>query len=192
MLIYLHFAELMAKRLGSGPGKPQPQLRNARGNRTILRDPMKTLVAKLMSILLVLLGLALDHVGPAWAQEKSDLARMINTGYDLLERGQCDQAQQIYEELLRQHPDNPLALNNMGAIMVKKGDYEQALTYLNQALSRAKGHRVTLNRVCDVDGVCAALRMSEDPFEGEDLEWVIKSNILMVNMALTSGRNQRR
>jgi len=152
---------------------------------------MKDLAAKLRSILLVLLVLALYHLGPALAQEKSDLARMINTGYDLLEQGKFDQAQQLYEECLRQHPENPLALNNMGAIMVKKGDLERALTYLNQALSRAKGHRVTLHRVCDVDGVCAALRMSEDPLEGEDLEWVIKSNILMVNMAFTSSRNPR-
>jgi tetratricopeptide (TPR) repeat protein len=149
---------------------------------------MRDLFTKLVPIFL---GLALYSAGPVPAADHGNIARMINSGYDLLETGKFDQAQKVYEELLRQYPEHPLALNNLGAIMCKKGKYEQALAYLNQALPQAKGFRVNLNRVCDVEGVCAAYRMSDNPREGEDLEWVIKSNIIMINMA-TSTRNEKR
>jgi hypothetical protein len=45
---------------------------------------------------------------------------------------------------------------------------------------------VALNRVCNVDGVCAARRLGEEQFGTEDLEAVVKSNILMVGMARAS------
>ena len=84
---------------------------------------------------------------------------------------------------LRQDPGHPLALNNLAAILVKQGKFDQALAGLRQALPRAKGFKVALNRVCNVDGVCAARRLGEDQFGTEDLEGVVKSNILMVEMA---------
>jgi len=51
------------------------------------------------------------------------------------------------------------------------------------SLPRATGFKVALNRVCNVDGVCAACHPGEDQFGTEDLEGVVKSNILMVEMA---------
>jgi hypothetical protein len=47
---------------------------------------------------------------------------------------------------------------------------------------------VALNRVCNVDGVCAACRVGEEQFGTEDLEGVVKSNLLMVEMARSSRR----
>ena len=92
-------------------------------------------------------------------------------------------AQKFFAEVLRQDPGHPLALNNLAAILVKQGKFDQALAGLRQALPRAKGFKVALNRVCNVDGVCAARRLGEDQFGTEDLEGVVKSNILMVEMA---------
>ena len=92
--------------------------------------------------------------------------------------------------MLRQDPGHPLALNNLAAIMVKKGNYDQALACLKRALPRSRGFKVALNRVCNVDGVCAACRMNEEQFGTEDLEGVVKSNILMVEIAKTPGRGK--
>ncbi len=148
--------------------------------------PMKN---PLIQLTVLLLGLLLALPGPAPAQGNGPLAAQINAGYDLLEQGKFDQARKVYEDFLKQHPGNPLALNNLAAILTKKGDFQQALALLNQALPHAKGYKITLNRVCNVEGVCAAYRQSTDGFGQENLEDLIKSNILMVNMA-ASGRSR--
>jgi tetratricopeptide (TPR) repeat protein len=136
---------------------------------------------------------ALSCIGPVlgWTQGQTDLAAQLNAGYDLLEQGKFDQAQQAFSGVLQKDPGHPLALNNLAAIMVKQGKYDQALGYLKQALPRAKGFKVPLNRVCNIDGVCAACRMGEDQFGSEDLEGVVKSNLLMVEMARSSRRGPK-
>jgi len=146
-------------------------------------------IARRLMLLLVTLGLLVP--GLSRAQGQGEVTRMINQGYDLLEQGKIDQAQKVYEDVLRQDPGQPLALNNLAAIMVKQGNYDQALRYFNQALVRAKGQQVTFSRVCDVNGVCAACRMSEDQFGSDDLEGVIKINIMMVHMARSAGPTRK-
>ena len=141
---------------------------------------MKLRVRRLIVLLLVL---SLVGPGLARAQEKGEVAKMLNTGFDLLEAGKFDQAQKVYEGLLEKDPTQPLALNNLAAIMVKQGKYEQALQYLQRALPRAKGFKVAINRVCNIDSVCAACQVSEKEFGSEDLERVVQSNVLMVRMA---------
>jgi Tfp pilus assembly protein PilF len=143
-------------------------------------------IARRLMFLLVTLGLLVPGLSRA-----QGLAQTMNQGYDLLEQGKIDQAQKVYEDVLRQDPGQPLALNNLAAIMVKKGNYDQALRYLNQALVRAKGQKVTFSRVCDVNGVCAAYRMSEDEFGSEDLEGVIKINMMMVQMARSASPKRK-
>jgi tetratricopeptide (TPR) repeat protein len=131
----------------------------------------------------ILVALCLMAPGLVWAQAGDWVAGKLNAGYDLLEQGKFDQAQQIFAAILRQDPGHPLALNNLAAIMVKQGNYDRALVCLRQALPRAKGFKVALRRVCNVDGVCAACGLGAEPFGTEDLEAVVKSNILMVQMA---------
>jgi tetratricopeptide (TPR) repeat protein len=140
-----------------------------------------------VKILFLFLGLSLAAAGPALAQGDAALAAKINAGYNLLEQGKYAQAQKVYEEVLKQHPDHPLALNNLAAIACKQRKYDQALALLKRALPKAGGYKITLNRVCNVEGVCAAYPMSKDNSGQENLEDVIKANILMVNMA-AAGR----
>jgi Tfp pilus assembly protein PilF len=118
---------------------------------------------------------------------KTDLAAKINTGYDLLEQGRLDQARKVYEEILKKSPGHPIALNNLAAIACRQGKFQESLDLLNQALPRAKGYKITLNRVCS-DGVCAAYRLTTDQFGQDDLQDLIKANILMVQMAASEGQ----
>jgi tetratricopeptide (TPR) repeat protein len=134
----------------------------------------------------ILVALSLIAPGLIWAQGQAGVAGRLNAGYDLLEQGKFDQAQKVFEEVLRQDPGHPLALNNLAAIMVKQGNYDQAIACLKRALPRSKGFKVALNRVCNVDGVCAACQVGEEQFGTEDLEGVVKSNLLMVEMARSS------
>jgi Tfp pilus assembly protein PilF len=139
------------------------------------------------NILLLLLGLSLAAAAPALAGSDAALAAKINAGYDLLEQGKYAQAQKVYEEVLKQHPDQALALNNLASIFCKQKKYREAVALLQRALPKAGGYRITLNRVCNVEGVCAAYPMSKDNSGQENLEDVIKANIIMLNMAI-AGR----
>lgn len=142
---------------------------------------------KAQRLIVILVAFSLMGPGLAWAQNQTiDVVRLLNTGFDLLEQGNYSQAQKVYEELLKKDPTQPLALNNLGAIMVKQGKYDQALDYLRRALPRAKGFKVAIDRVCNVDSVCAACRISEKQFGSEDLDGVVRSNIMMVEMAKSS------
>jgi tetratricopeptide (TPR) repeat protein len=130
------------------------------------------------------LGLAL--AGPAWTQVDGALTQKMVESYDLLEAGKLAQAQEIYEEVLKQDPGNPLALNNLGAIKVKEGKYPEALKYLEQALVRAKGYKIKVNQLCAVDGICLAFRPLQEVYGDTDLEPLIKFNITMVKARLAT------
>lgn len=115
----------------------------------------------------------------AWSQGK-DFTKMMIQSYDLLEAGKTDEAQKLFEQVLKEDPGNPLALNNLGAIMVKKGKYREALAYLNQALPKAKGYKVRVNRVCEVGGVCLAFRPLQEVYGDQELEPLVTLNIRML------------
>jgi tetratricopeptide (TPR) repeat protein len=140
--------------------------------------------------LVILLGLACCLASPALAQSENDLAARLNSGYEMLEKGELDRARQLYKEMLRQYPGNPVALNNLAAILARQGNYEEALSLLNQALGRARGYRVLVDRVCDLESICSAVRVGRDNLVGGDLEDLIKSNILMVRMSAASPRRR--
>jgi len=115
-----------------------------------------------------------------YAQADKNPNKMMIRSYDLLEAGKVDEAQKIYEQVLKDDPGNPLALNNLGAVMAKKGKYQEALAYLQQALPQAKGYKVMVNRVCEVNGVCLAFRPLQEVYGNQDLEPLVRLNIQMI------------
>ncbi len=141
-------------------------------------------VALALSLTLALAAAALPQAGPPAPKE---LTLMMVKSYDLLEAGQLDQAAAIYREVLRRDPGNPLALNNLGAIEVKKKNYRQALDFLTQAQARAQGYKVKVNRVCDVGGSCLAFRPLAEEYGNQDLEPLIQLNLDLVKAALAAA-----
>jgi tetratricopeptide (TPR) repeat protein len=130
-------------------------------------------------------------LGSGWALARApadDLMRLQAEGYDLLEAGKYGQAQAVFEKVLQQDPGNPLALNNLGALMVKQGRHRQALNYLEQALLRAKGYRVKVNRVCDVEGICLAFRPEPSVYGTQDLEPLIQLNLQLLKAKMAAGQ----
>jgi tetratricopeptide (TPR) repeat protein len=97
-----------------------------------------------------------------------------------------DEAQKIYEQVLKEDPGNPLALNNLAAIMVKKGQDQAALSYLQQALPRAKGYKLKINGVCALNGVCLAFRPLQEVYGNQDLEPLIRLNLQMVKAKMAA------
>jgi tetratricopeptide (TPR) repeat protein len=131
-------------------------------------------------------ALALALAGPAWTQGDAALTKKMVESYDLLEAGNLAQAQKLYDEILKQDPGNPLALNNLGAIKVKEHKYQEALKYLEQALPRAQDYKIKVNRVCAVESICLAFRPLQEVYGDTELTPLIKFNIDMVKARLAT------
>ncbi len=51
------------------------------------------------------------------------------------EKNDVEHAKQYYDKVLEYHPDNAIAINNIGATYMESKDYESALPYMEKALS---------------------------------------------------------
>ena len=139
-------------------------------------------------VMVAALGLAL--AGPVRAQADAGLTKMLVESYDLLEAGKLAEAQKIYEQILKQDPGNPLALNNLGAIKVKENKFPEALAYLSQALDRAQGYKLKVNRVCDMQGLCLAFRPLEAVYGNQDLAPLVQLNLSLVKAKVAEEKSR--
>ncbi|MCL4503542.1 MAG: tetratricopeptide repeat protein [Deltaproteobacteria bacterium] len=146
-----------------------------------MRRPGRLIITLLLTMLL---GLSFKVL----AQSDSKIMQQLVESYDLLEAGNLDQAKARFQEILRQDPGNPLALNNLGYIAVKEKKYEEALKDLEQALPRAKGYKIKINRVCDVDGICLAFRPLQEVYGEQDLAPLVQLNLEMVRARLATRK----
>jgi tetratricopeptide (TPR) repeat protein len=149
-------------------------------------------------IALVLCGAGMALAAKAKAAKPAaemDVNAMLLKSYDLLEQGKFDDAQKLLDQILVKDPGNPLALNNLAAVMVKKKKFDKADTYLNQSLPRAKGYMVQINRVCQVGGICLAFKPVTGGTGNQELAPLVMLNIDMVKQYMTAeplpGRGPR-
>lgn len=147
-----------------------------------------------VKVFCLVLALVLCAAGMAFAQKakkpappaEMDVNAMLLTSYDLLEKGKTDEAEKLLNKILEKDPGNPLALNNLAAVMVKKKKYDKADTYLNQALPRAKGYMVQINRVCQVGGICLAFKPVTGSAGNQELAPLVMLNIDMVKQYMAT------
>ena len=130
--------------------------------------------------------------GLAQTGAHEDLMASLVKSYDLLEAGRLAAAKKVYEDILAKYPDNPLALNNLGAIYVKEQDYPRGLDYLKRALPKAKGYKVQVNRVCDLNRICLAFRPGAVEYGNQDLEPLIALNIAMVKARMAAEQKKEK
>ena len=133
-------------------------------------------VCLVMALVLCTAGLAIA------AKEKGemDVNKMLMSSFEMMEKQKYPQAQKMLEQILQKDPGNPLALNNLAAVMIKAKKFDKADTYLNQALPRAKGYMVQVNRVCQVDGICVAFKPVTAGTGNQELAPLVMLNIEMV------------
>ena len=144
-----------------------------------------------VKVIALALALALCGAGVAFAAAKKaekpmDVGKMLMTSFEMMEKNQFPKAQKMLEQVLEQDPGNPLALNNLAAVMVKMKKFDKADTYLNQALPRAKGYMVQVNRVCQVGGICIAFKPAAGGTGNQELEPLVKMNIDMVKQYMST------
>jgi len=149
---------------------------------------------KRTSVKVVCLVMALVFLGaglafgakPKKPAAEMDVGQMLMTSFDLMEKGKMAPAKELLEKVLQKDPGNPLALNNMAAIMVKEKKLDKADTLLNQALPRAKGYMVQVNRVCQIGGICLAFKPVTAGTGNQELAPLIMMNIDMVKQHMSA------
>jgi tetratricopeptide (TPR) repeat protein len=139
-------------------------------------------------IVVMAAALSLALVGPVRGQADAGLNKMLVESYDLLEAGKLAEAEKIFEQILKQDPGNPLALNNLGAIKVKENKLPEALAYLSQAQERAQGYKIKVNRVCDMQGLCLAFRPLEAVYGNQYLAPLVQLNLSLVRSKLAEEK----
>ncbi len=141
-----------------------------------------------IKVVCIAVALTLCGAGLAFAQKKE-----INTGkalldsWEMINKQQYKKAETLLSAVLQKDPGNPLALNNLAAVMVAEKKFDKADTYLNQALPKAKGYMVQVNRVCTVGNICSAFKPVAGGTGNQDLEPLVKMNIEMVKSYMEAG-----
>jgi tetratricopeptide (TPR) repeat protein len=103
-----------------------------------------------------------------------ETAMMLAKSCELIDKGNFDKAEEILQKVLQNDATNPVGLNNLAAIMIKRKQYDKALYYLEKALPNAKTYVVKANMVCDIDG-----SLKENlPKDLENWEITIEARIL--------------
>ena len=148
-----------------------------------------------MKKLLVLLMVLTFGVGAAFAQGicppakiTGDIESMLSRGYCLFIAGKYKEAQTEFEKVLKKDPGNPVALNDLAAVMVKQNKLDKADTYLKEALPRAKGYMMLVNRVCGVQDICLAVEPYKVGGGNQDLGELVKMNINMVEAKMAAQK----
>ncbi len=152
---------------------------------------MKRTSIKIAVIMLVLAF----AVGAAFAQGicppakiKGSVESMLSRGYCLFISGKYDAAAKEFEKVLKKDPGNPVALNDLAAVMVKKNKLDKADTYLKEALPRAKGYKMLVNRVCGVQDICIAIEPYQVGSGNQDLGELVQLNINMVEAKMAAQK----
>ena len=102
------------------------------------------------------------------------------------EKNDPEHAKQYYDKVLEYHPDNAIAINNIGATFMEHKDYEGALPYMEKAISIDDTYANSyyglalcyykLGRIEDAFGICqkGALKSSDRPENPAVREELIK------------------
>jgi tetratricopeptide (TPR) repeat protein len=148
-----------------------------------------------MKKLLVLLMVLTFGVGAAFAQGicppakiTGDIESMLSRGYCLFIAGKYKEAQTEFEKVLKKDPGNPVALNDLAAVMVKQNKLDKADTYLKEALPRAKGYKMLVNRVCGVQDICLAVEPYKVGGGNQDLGELVQMNLNMVEAKMAAQK----
>jgi Flp pilus assembly protein TadD len=144
-----------------------------------------------VKVICLALALTLCGAGLAFAAEKKakemDVGKALLDSWELINKAKYPAAEKLLGKILEKDPGNPLALNNLAAVMVAEKKFDKADTYLNQALPKAKGYMVQVNRVCTVGNICSAFKPVAGSTGNQDLEPLIKMNIEMVKGYMEAG-----
>ncbi len=138
-------------------------------------------------------GLVLSLFSPVWGQQTAATEEILRHAVELHQKGEVAAAIPEYRAYLKQVPDNPIALSNLGAALAHAGLYEEAIVEYKHALKLQPGNvRVRLNLAL------AYYKASEISSAAEEAERVLASQptdrqaiFLLADCDLRLGENKK-
>lgn len=134
---------------------------------------------KIRLVLAIIGLLSLVAAVPALTQPRpmgDDVFTPLWLGYDFMAQGKLDAAQMEFEKVIKLDYYNPYANNNLAVILEKKGQLQDAMTYLNHAEKFADQYFYKVDQVCLVGGLCSAVKPSKTTVEKSTILPVILEN----------------
>ncbi len=134
---------------------------------------------KIRLVIAIIGLLSLVAAVPGLAQPRpmgDDIFTPLWLGYDFMAQGKLDAAQMEFEKVIKLDYYNPYANNNLAVILEKKGQLQDAMTYLNHAEKFADQYYYKVDQVCLVGGLCSAVKPSKTTAEKSTILQVILEN----------------
>jgi len=147
----------------------------------------------LLSVLIFILGRHLST--PAWAQPRlvpEYVYSHISLSYQYMKSGKTDAARAQLEEVLQADPHNPYALNNLAVISEQQGRLKEAMAYLLEAETHAAEYTEKPEELCQVGGLCMALKPSRAQVSRSSIAALIHGNINLLKIKIAQQEAQEK
>lgn len=137
----------------------------------------------------LLLGALTWHLsGPAVAQPRllsEDAYTPLSLAYQYLRSGKIDAARVQLQQVILADRYNPYALNNLAVISEQQGRLKEALAYLLDAEVHAADYTEKPEEICDVGGMCLALKPSRIQGSRSSIAALVHGNLNLLKINLT-------
>jgi Flp pilus assembly protein TadD len=132
---------------------------------------------------------------PAWAQPRQvpeHVYTQLSLSYQYMKSGKTDAARAQLEQVLRTDPHNPYALNNLAVISEQRGRLKEAMAYLLAAETSAVEYTEKTADLCQVGGLCTALKPSHDRVNRSSIAAVVHDNINLLKVKIGQKEAQEK
>jgi Flp pilus assembly protein TadD len=130
---------------------------------------------------------------PAWAQPRllpKDAYTPINLSYQYMKSGKTDAARVQLEQVILADRYNPYALNNLAVISEQQGRLKEAMAYLVDAETHAAEYTEKPEELCQVGGLCMALKPSRTQGSRSSIAALVQGNINLLKIKIAQQEAQ--
>jgi Flp pilus assembly protein TadD len=132
---------------------------------------------------------------PAWAQPRllpEDIYTPLSLSYQYMKSGKTDAARVQLEQVIQADRYNPYALNNLAVISEQQGRLKEALAYLLDAETHADDYTEKPEELCQVGGLCMALKPSRAQGNKSSIAALVHGNINLLKIKIAQQEAQEK
>lgn len=157
---------------------------------------MPRLYARGIFGVIILLGaISWYLLGPAAAQPRllsEDAYTPLSLAYQYLRSGKIDSARVQLQQVIIADRYNPYALNNLAVISERQGRLKEAQAYLLDAETHAEDYTERPEEICDVGGLCLALKPSRIQGRSSSIAALVHGNLNLLKIKIAREEAQEK